>query len=65
MSCVTGGRARFECSRIEAAVSVTPSGSFYLGFVLFSVLAIAALAGIATVRPRWRQDAAALAGVHI
>jgi MFS transporter, NNP family, nitrate/nitrite transporter len=41
------------------------TGSFSLGFVLFSVLAIAALAGIAAVRVRWRQDAAALAGVRI
>jgi hypothetical protein len=65
MSFVTGGRARFECSRVEAAGSVTPSGSFSLGFVLFKVLAIAAFAGIATVRLRWRQDAAALAGVRI
>jgi len=41
------------------------AGSFSLGFVLFSLLAIAALAGIAKVRLRWRQDAAALAGVRI
>ncbi len=41
------------------------TGSFSLGFVLFAVLAIAALAGIAKVRLRWRQDNAALAGVRI
>jgi NNP family nitrate/nitrite transporter-like MFS transporter len=41
------------------------TGSFSLGFVLFALLAIGALAGIARVRLRWRKDAAALAGVRI
>jgi MFS transporter, NNP family, nitrate/nitrite transporter len=41
------------------------TGSFSLGFVLFALLAIGALAGIARVRLRWRKDAAALAGIRI
>jgi MFS transporter, NNP family, nitrate/nitrite transporter len=41
------------------------TGSFSLGFVLFALLAVAALAGIAKVRLRWRQDAAALATVRV
>jgi MFS transporter, NNP family, nitrate/nitrite transporter len=41
------------------------AGSFSPGFVLFALLAIAALAGITKVRPRWRTDVAALAGVRI
>ena len=41
------------------------TGSFSLGFVLFALLAIGALAGIARVRLRWRKDSAALAGVRI
>src|SRR5262249_8828104 len=41
------------------------TGSFSFGFVLFALLAVAALAGIAKVRLRWRQDAAAPATVRI
>jgi NNP family nitrate/nitrite transporter-like MFS transporter len=41
------------------------TSSFSLGFVLFALLAITALAGITKVRLRWRQDAAALAHVRI
>jgi MFS transporter, NNP family, nitrate/nitrite transporter len=41
------------------------TGSFSLGFLLFAALAIAAWAGIAAVRLRWRRDAAMLAGVRI
>lgn len=41
------------------------TGSYGFGFAAFAALAMAALAGIATVRLRWRQDAAQLAGVRI
>jgi NNP family nitrate/nitrite transporter-like MFS transporter len=41
------------------------TGSYAAGFVLFAALALAAWAGIAGVRLRWRRDAAALAGVRV
>ena len=41
------------------------TGSYAVGFVLFAALALAAWAGIAAVRLRWRRDAAALAGVRV
>ena len=41
------------------------TGSYAVGFVLFAALALAAWAGIAGVRLRWRRDAAALAGVRV
>jgi NNP family nitrate/nitrite transporter-like MFS transporter len=41
------------------------TGSYAAGFALFAVLAMAAWAGIAGVRLRWRRDAAALAGVRV
>jgi MFS transporter, NNP family, nitrate/nitrite transporter len=41
------------------------TGSYGVGFTLFAVLAMAAWAGIVGVRMRWRQDAAALAGVRV
>ena len=41
------------------------TGSYGLGFVIFASLALAAWAGIAAVRLRWRQDAAMLASVRV
>jgi NNP family nitrate/nitrite transporter-like MFS transporter len=41
------------------------TGSYAFGFVMFALLAIAAWGGIASVRLRWRQDAALLAGVRV
>jgi NNP family nitrate/nitrite transporter-like MFS transporter len=41
------------------------TGSYAVGFALFAALALAAWAGIAGVRLRWRRDAAALAGVRV
>lgn len=40
-------------------------GSYGAGFVAFAALAIVAWGGIVTVRDRWRQDGAALAGARI
>jgi MFS transporter, NNP family, nitrate/nitrite transporter len=40
------------------------TGGYALGFVVFAVLAVAAWTGIATVRLRWRQDAAMVAGAR-
>ena len=40
------------------------TGSYGLGFALFAVVALAAWAGIAAVRLRWRQDAAVLAAAR-
>ncbi len=41
------------------------TGSYIFGFVAFAVLALVAWGGIGAVRFRWRQDAAALAGVRV
>ena len=41
------------------------TGSYALGFGIFAILAMAAWVGIAAVRPRWRQDAALLAGARV
>lgn len=41
------------------------TGSYSFGFAVFSVLALAAWVGIASVRLRWRRDAALLAGVRV
>jgi len=34
------------------------SGSYALGYFAFAILSLAALGGIATVRPRWRREIA-------
>ena len=41
------------------------TGSYGPGFAIFASLALAAWAGIAAVRIRWREDAASLAGVRV
>jgi NNP family nitrate/nitrite transporter-like MFS transporter len=41
------------------------TGSYAYGFGLFALLALAAWAGIAAVRLRWRQDAALLADARV
>ncbi|HVV28765.1 MAG TPA: nitrate/nitrite transporter [Rhizomicrobium sp.] len=41
------------------------TGSYAFGFAVFACLALAAWAGIASVQPRWRREAAGLALVRI
>jgi MFS transporter, NNP family, nitrate/nitrite transporter len=41
------------------------TGSYAFGFGAFAILALVAWGGVATVRPRWRQDAAIPAGVRV
>jgi MFS transporter, NNP family, nitrate/nitrite transporter len=41
------------------------TGTYTLGFAVFAGLAMAAWAGIAAVRLRWRQDAAQVVGVRV
>ncbi len=41
------------------------TGTYGAGFTVFAILALAAWAGIAAVRIRWREDAAVLAGARI
>jgi MFS transporter, NNP family, nitrate/nitrite transporter len=60
----TGGAGGFYLA-VSLGYAKQFTGNFSLGFVLFALLAIGALAGIARVRLRWREDAAALAGGRI
>ena len=61
---VTGGVGGFYLAA-SLGYAKQFTGSYAVGFVLFAALALAAWAGIAGVRLRWRRDAAALAGVRV
>ena len=61
---MTGGIGGFYLA-ISLGYAKQFTGSYAFGFVVFAVLAMAAWAGIAAVRLRWRQDNALAAGVRV
>lgn len=64
---MTGGVGGFYLA-VSLGYAQQLSGSYAFGFMVFAALALAAFAGIATVRTRWRReisDTGLLAGARI